>query len=268
MPENPTEVATPPVDTAPAPDPEKEALLQQAARDRQRAELAEQRSAYAAGAMAAATARVQTPPVDILDRYAREDLTLSPDDKKLMLDRAMRERAAQVQQVSDQRTEQRLQAALAAQESKFALNLVTAQRPELADPANAPKFGAAITRVKMEADARGEVLDSGTLAQRAGNAYDQMFPKPAGQRLPFTERATGDMNQMTEAQMAEFRRTPQSELEKRYGRKAGSIQPPIDFADSDAVHKLNMEYLHQKNGPLFKKGALSSLDLINATREE
>jgi hypothetical protein len=206
--------------------------------------------------------------VDILDRYSKEDLTLSPEDKRAMLDRAMRERARQEQQVSEQRSEQRLQAALAAQESKFALDLVTAQRPELADPRNAPNFAAAITKVRMEAEARGQNLSSSQLAQAAGVAYDQMFKPPAAPRPPFTEGANRDMQGLTQEQQDAFRRQPQSEIEKMYGQKSGSVRPPYNINDPEDMNKLNLEYVRAKNEPLFKKGIMTNMNEVLMTREQ
>jgi hypothetical protein len=272
MPETPAEKKTEPPPVEPTPDPDKERLTAQAAESERRASIAEQRAAYAAGIAAAATrgaAPKPTPKPDILDRYSKEDLTLSPEDKRNMLDTAMRERAAEMTRASEQRLEQRLAQERANTESSIALEMVKAQRPELSDPKNVPLFGAAITKVQLEAQAAGQTLTPAQTAQLAGRAYDQMKPNTSGPKPPFTEQPRGDaFSGLTEEQRLAFQRQPQSEIEKTYGQKSGSVRPPYNINDASEMENLNLEYVRAKNEPLFKRGVVSNMNEVLRTREQ
>ena len=234
-----------------------------------RAMIAEQRAAYAAGAAEAMQAqrRPQAPQgEDPLDRYTKESLTMSPEDARNALGRAMdiRAQAASVRQ--NQQLEQRLAIERASMEQKFALDMVTAQRPEFLDPRNAPNFAAAMTKAKYEADAQGIQLSPAQLTTRAVQVHDQLF-KPQGQRTPFVEGQSRPDLQQQQQQGAPPPNTP-SQIEKWYGAKPGMIRPPYDINDHEEMNALNMEYLHGKNDQLFKRGALSSINSVLATKSE
>jgi hypothetical protein len=186
-----------------------------------------------------------------------------------MLDRAMRERAADIARQSEARMEKRLAQERADTESRMALEMVKMRRPELSDPKNVPLFGAAITRVQLEAQQQGRNLTPAETAELAGRAYDQMKPQTAGPTPPTFETPRGDVfSGFTEEQRAALQRQPQSEIEKIYGQKSGSVRPPYNISDGEEMERMNLEYVRSKNEPLFKRGVVSNMNEVLRTREQ
>jgi hypothetical protein len=258
-----TEPPKPETPPTPAPDPERvklEASLEEA---RQRILQAETRAAYAAGAAVAAT-RQQPPQAgpDPLDVYSKNDLTMSPDEKRAALSAAMQGAARVAEERAYQRASQEAASRQGQMERQFALNSVMASDPEILKPENQSKFGAAVTKVQMEAAQRGEQLDPMQTALRARDEYNRLFKAFGTQRPPFVEGASRpDLAQPLQAQQ---QITPQSVLEKTYGRKAGEIKPLVDPNDTAAMDQFNLDYVNGKNAPLFKRGLVTGLDNILA----
>ena len=204
--------------------------------------------------------------VDPLKAYTENDLLMSPEERRRALSDAMMLRARAESERAKADIENRLARERSDIETKFAVDMVTSQRPDLVDPKNAPNFAAAVTKARYEAQAAGVELSPLQLSQKAVGYYDQMFGSKGAQRPPFVEgQSRPDMTTGVQAP-PEF--TPQSALEKQYGIKKGRIRPMYDVNDPEQVNALNMEYIHRKNTPLFKKGMQSNLDAVLATIEE
>ena len=250
---------------APKVDPERARLEQVIEAERRRAAAAEAQAAYAAGmAQAAAQRQPEAPRVDPLEDYSKNDLTMSPEEKRRALASAIGGAARMAEERAAQKFEQRMAWERANMEQKFALDSVIAAQPELADPRNAGKFGAAITKVKMEAEATGQQLSPMQLAQKAKEEYNTLFRPQGAPRPPFVEGANRpDLTPGMQQQQTQP--TPQNQLEKTYGIKPGSIRPLVDPNDNQAMDAFNLEYVRGKNKPLFDKGINSSLENVQAT---
>lgn len=269
MPETPTKEAPDQEAQAPAQDPERERLEAAADAANRRASEAEQRAAYAAGVAESARnqPRESGPKMaDPLESFSQNDLTMTPDEKRRALASAIGLRLEAAQQKNRAEMEQRLAMERASMESRFALDMVVSQRPELSDPKNTPNFAASMTKAKYEADASGVTLSAAQLAQRAAVIYDQLFKPQGAPRPPFIEGAGRPDLQAPIQNQDQF--TPQSALEKTYGMKKGTIRPMVDPHDTDAVTALNAEYIRAKNVPLFKRGVQSNLDAVLALSTE
>jgi hypothetical protein len=206
-----------------------------------------------------------TPAVDPLDKYSQEDIVMSPEEKKRALGNAISQRARVETADLEARMEQRMAFERQAMANQNAIDMVVAQRPELTDPKNSSSFGAALTKVKMDADSAGVQLSPAQMATKAMQVYDEVFKRTPG-NAPMPPRLEG-------ANRADLSQLPggieiitqQSMLEKKYGLKKGSVKEMYDSNDGAAIDGLNKDYLLAKNGPLFKRGALSNIDAVRAT---
>lgn len=265
-PETPAETpATPP------PDSERARLEQQLEAARNQVMDANARAAYAQGAAQAVAANAQRPRQsgpDPLDDYSKNDLTMTPEEKRRALASAIDGRARAAEERSNANMEQRLAYERTNMEQRFALDSVVASMPELADPRNAGKFGAAITKAKMEAEAQGIQMSPMQLAQKAKEEYNTLFKSQSAGRPPFVEGANRpDLSPGMQPQQYQGP-TPQNALEKTYGIKANSIKPLVDPNDTASMDAFNMEYVQSKNKPLFARGVVSALENVLATNRE
>lgn len=269
MPEQPTE--TP--ETAPAPEAQAEPSQQDQAQQfelamaNQRAQNAEQlaweanRRAEQAAQAAAQANRPQF--VDPLDRLSKDDMIMTPDEKKRHLAAAIEIRANAMARQQDQHFEQRLAQERQAMEAQMAMNAALATRPELNDPRNMPNFAASVAKAKMIADSQGQNISYGEIVRRAGQVYDTDYGQAKRQNVPFVEGAQRpDMSNALQPQ-ANAGPPEKNRLEKMYGRKVGSIQELPDDWQGD-----NLAYLKAKNKPLFDRGAQTNLEEIRATVTE
>jgi hypothetical protein len=265
MPEDPKPTPEPekPVEAPPAPaGPTNEQLAAGIREANIRAMAAERAAMIAAGA----NRPPQPTPVDPLDKWSQEDIVMNPEEKKRLLGNAISQRARAETADLEARMEQRMAFERQAMANQNAIDMVIAQRPELTDPKNSSSFGAALTKVKMDADAAGQQLSPAQMATRALQTYDEVFRKntnsPMPPRLEGGNRA--DLSQLPGGIEIV---THQSMLEKKYGLKKGSVKEMYDSNDGAAIDGLNRDYLQAKNGPLFKRGALSNIDAIRATMD-
>ncbi len=209
--------------------------------------------------------RPQAP--DPLDKYSQEDIVMSPDEKKRALAAAISGRAREEVDRMRGEMEGRLAMERHAMEGRVALDMVMASRPELSDPRNAPDFAASLTKAKYEADAQGQPLSPGQLTRRAAEIYDQTFRKDKQPPSPpYVEGASRPdlANPMHGIEIV----TSQSQLEKQYGQKKGSIREMYNPNDPVQMDNLNLEYIRAKNQPLLKKGVVTNLDTIRFQSED
>lgn len=262
-----------PKEEAPAAEPAKPQVsneeLAAAVREANWRAIAAERQAALAASEAARINERQTkqPRVDPLDKFTAESLTMSPEEQKRTLSAAISERAREEVDKMRGEVEGRLQMERQAMESKVALDIVLNARPELNDPRNAGNFAASLTKAKYEADSQGVQVSPGALAQRAAQIYDETFrPKNLAPVPPRLEgQGRPDLN--TQYPGLEIV-TSQSQLEKQYGQKKGTIREMYDPTDGAAVDKLNLEYIRNKNNPLLKKGVVTNLDTIRFQSED
>ena len=270
MPEDPkpeTKAPEAPAETPAQPQVTNEQLAAAVREANWRAIAAERQAALAASEAARISERQPRPPrVDPLEKFANESLTMSPDEQKRALAAAIREGAQEEVNKMRGEVEGRLQMERSAMESKVALDMVLASRPELSDPKNGAGFAASLTKAKYEADSQGINLSPAELARRAGQIYDEVFrPKNLAPVPPRLEgQGRPDLNPFEGMEIV----SPQSALEKQYGQKKGTIREMYNPNDGDAVDKINLEYIRGKNAPLLKKGVVTNLDTIRFQSED
>jgi len=190
---------------------------------------------------------------------------MSPAEKRAALNAAIDQGAQRARIETEQRMQAELNRRQQAQEANMALSMVQAMNPELADPRNAPAFGAAMTKVKMEAEQRGENLSYGQLTARAVEDYRRYYsPKSQVPRPPYTEGARPDPNGVPAQPAAP---AGPSVLESLYGFKKPGVIQQIPNTD-DEWSELNQSYVTQHNSQWKSKGVVSDIPQVWAALDE
>lgn len=224
-----------------------------------RAAFAEGRAQVAEEVLRSGPRQPEGPSEDFLAKAVGEDITATPEERKRALDlylaRQRQETEARMRQEADARAAADRQAI----SYEMAVNTVLGSRPELSDPKNSPNFKAAMTKVKAEADMRGEQISPITLMQRAAETYDKLFAPKAAPNVPFVEG--GHRPDLAPPMSAPQGAPQQSELEDLYGMEAGKIGrlPKMGSPDMDAEIDA---YIKQRNKPLMDRGINTGIKSI------
>lgn len=221
------------------------------------AEAAGRQAAWAAGAAQAAMSSRQAPQqprIDPLEILTRNELVMSPEEKKMALRAAIEEGAAQRSAATERRLNFEMERRQRAMEAASAIETTKMLRPDIADPRNVAAFGGAMAKAKFEAEARGENLSYQELVGRGVTEYDKLYPKsrPAA-AVPYVEGGFQPNGQP----MGQVPPGPpvQSQLEKLYGIKAGIIK---ETPAADDWSDVTLDYLRQKNERLLGKGGFKT----------
>jgi hypothetical protein len=264
-PEQTPEKASETPETAPQVDPEKAELAYRAQAAEAAAFAAREQAAYSAGVAQAVQAsrsnHPQIPQVDPLDDYFKNELVLSPEEKRARLATAIGMSNERTRQATRQEMDMKLAAQRNAISEEVAFNTVMAGRPDLSDPRNASNMAAMMTKAKYEADMRGVRLSPAQLMSEAVRMHDQMFRPSQAPRVPYVEGMTRpDMNAPAGAPNA----PPQkSDLERIYKMKAGLIQPPPTGEDGGLDWGIETDkYVSGKNNKWLAKGINTEMNEV------
>lgn len=272
MPEEPVPTTPDPVPPEPSPDPgptkgELEARTYEAERQ---ASIAQQQAAYATGVANQAAAQANRPMPqgprgpDPLDDYFKNELILSPEEKRARLQAAINGPALRARNEARQEMQATLANERSAIQSDIAFQTTMSMRPDLQDPRASGNFAAAMTKAKFEADSRGVQLTAGQLMTEAVRQYDSIFKPGQAPRVPYVEgQSRPDMN----APAGPPSGPPQkSDLERIYKMKAGLIQPPPTSVDGELDWGIETDkYVGNKNKKWLDKGVNTEMNEVLAS---
>lgn len=271
----PDETPTPTPET-PTTEPEKETgptkeeLVAATVEAQRQAAVAREQAAYATGVAQAATNRPPPPQPrgpDPLDDYFKNELVLSPEEKRMRLQAAINGPANRAREESRREMDAKLANERMAMQGDIAFQTTMSMRPDLQDPKNSGNFAAAMTKAKYEADTRGVALSAGQLMTEAVRQYDVMFRPTQPNRVPYVEG--GNRPDMNSPQGQPAGPPQKSDLERIYKMKAGLIQPPPVSNDGELDWGIETDkYVSAKNKKWLDKGVNSEMNEVLITVQE
>jgi hypothetical protein len=270
----PDETPTPTPET-PQPEPEtgptKEELQARTQQAEAAAAAAREQAAYATGVAQAAASQSNRPPAprgpDPLDDYFKNELVLSPEEKRARLQAAINGPAQRARNDARREMQETLAQERMAIQNDIAFQTTMSMRPDLQDPRASGNFAAAMTKAKFEADSRGVNLTAGQLMTEAVRQYDAIFKPPVAPKVPYVEgQSRPDMGGTPQGQQAAPQR---SDLERIYKMKAGLIQPPPTSVDGELDWGIATDkYIGDKNKKWLNKGVNTQMNEVLVSVQE